>query len=146
MLNDEIENQNDGFYDKNGKFIPFGYEWGNTNPDIAHLRDTYMEAERDYFIALLGDERNRTHFLRLLQLPDDLLFEEAEKLRTKIESGNLENEEDKDKLAQLSPQERDKYHMELLDWAEGNLCLILAAIRDKAHIHELVSYSRERGR
>ena len=117
--------ENNIFYDEKGKFIPIGDEWGNINPKISDLRNKYMEAEREYFLSLLENEKLYSHFLEILEYSDDELFREAEKLRNKLENGELESDEDKEKMAKMTPEERDQ------EWAEGNLCLLLAAIRDK---------------
>ena len=138
MEHDDIEKRvEEAFYYQDGTFKPLGDNWGNTNPDVAHLRDTYMEAEKQYFVALLSQEKNRSHFEKILSFSDEELFYEAEKLRERLENGDLETEQDKEAMANMTPEERDKYHMQLLEWAEGNLCLMLAAIRDKEYILEL---------
>ncbi len=68
----------------------------------------------------------------------DSLFEDAIEIYKKIESGELESEDDKIKMASMSSTDRDNFHMKKLEQAEGLMCLLLAAARDKARILELV--------
>ena len=47
-------------------------------------------------------------------------------------------------MESMSPEEKDAYHLLKLERAEGLMCLLFAAARDKAKILELVrTYSRK---
>ena len=49
---EEKNNLADSFYEQDGSFIPRTGSSGNTDPELAHIRNTYMEAEREYFLFL----------------------------------------------------------------------------------------------
>ena len=76
-------------YNEDGSFKPFLGHHGNLNGEIAYHRNTYMEAEKEYFSQLLVDEKVRNYLINLLynNKPDDL-YEEAMKIQEKLENGN----------------------------------------------------------
>ena len=94
-----------------------------------------MEAEKDYFLQLLADERIRNYVAELLyNCSPDNLFDEAMKIQEKLETGNLESEQEKLQMQSMTTKEREQYHFEKLIYAEGIMCLLFGAIRDKAII------------
>ena len=126
------------FYDENGNFIPLTASHGNIRGKLAFLRNTFLEAEREYLIYLLSDEHFRSRFNEYLGYSSDELFRTAMKLQSRLEYGELETEEEKNMMANMTPEERDNYHMEKLEKAEGIICLLLAAAKDKVLVKELV--------
>ena len=104
------------FYTESGEFKPLNDEEGNISEDIAHLRNVFLEAEKDYFLALLST--NVEYFNELVELPTDLLYAEAQKRIDMIENGQVKEEN--------------------LEYEEGIITFCLAAIRDKALILKLV--------
>lgn len=135
------------FYDKEGNFTPLTDNHGNVRGDLAHLRDTYMKSEREYFEYLLSIEEVRNTFLSYLQFNSDELFQYAIEWQEKLETGLLEDEHDLKRMEYMTPEEKDAFHMRKLEEAEGMMCLLLAAARDKAKILELVKiYDNEDNR
>ena len=116
------------------EFKPLTGNQGNTSGELAHLRNTYMEAEREYFEHILADDEIRSFFLNLVNLNASELLDEATKIQEKLETGQLETPEDLEKMANMSPEEKDEFHMKNLEAAEGLMCLLFAAVRDKANI------------
>ena len=135
------------FYDKEGNFTPLTDNHGNVRGDLAHLRDTYMKSEREYFEYLLSIEEVRNTFLSYLQFNSDELFQYAIEWQEKLETGLLEDEHDLKRMEYMTFEEKDAFHMRKLEEAEGMMCLLLAAARDKAKILELVkTYDNEDNR
>lgn len=134
-------------YNSDGSFKPLTGNEGNTSGELAHLRNTYMESEKAYFGYLLSDKNMYMEFVRLINEPSESLLQCAMMLQEKLEYGNLETEEEKKAMQSMSPQEREKYHMRKLEKAEGMMCLLFAAARDKAKVLELVrTYEQNKGR
>ena len=132
-------------YNYDGTFRPFVGHHGNISIDIADHRNTYMEAERDYFALLLSNKEIREYLRDLLyNYSADEMFDEAVSIQDRLESGNLESEEEKLQMKSMSPQERDEYHMQKLIYAEGLMCLLFAAVRDKALILDEIQCWEER--
>lgn len=132
------------FYDKEGNFTPLTDNHGNTSGDLAHLRDTYMESEREYFECLLAIKEVRDTFISNIGLNSDELFKYGIEWQEKVESGLLEDEHDLKRMEYMTPEEKDAFHMRKLEEAEGMMCLLFAAARDKAKILELVkTYDNE---
>lgn len=129
-------------YNKDGTFKPLTDSEGNTSGLLAHLRNTYMEAERNYFEHLLSIDTVRDRFLQYAECNSDVLFEAATNLQEQIEFGELETPEEKERMKLMKSEEREAFHMQKLEKAEGLMCLLLAATRDKILIKELTrSYS-----
>lgn len=126
------------FYDKEGNFTPLTENYGNVRGDLAHLRDTYMKSEREYFEELLSREEIRNVFMTYFEYNCDELFEYGLEWQEKLESGNLETKEDLKRMEYMTPEEKEAFHMKKLEEAEGMMCLLFAAARDKAKILELV--------
>lgn len=144
MLEEERVNLEGIFYNEDGTFKPLTDNHGNTNGQLAELRNTYMESEREYFEYLLMVKEIRNVFLGYLDYDSDTLFRYAIKWQEKIEYGMLETEEDLKKMESMTPEQRDNFHMSRLERAEGVMCLLFAAARDKAKILELVkTYENE---
>lgn len=133
-------------YNEDGSFKPLTASYGNTSGELAHYRNTYMEAERDYFEQLLSVESIRDEFSKYMQCGSYALLEEAIKIQTLLETGNLETLEELEQMQSMSPEERDNFHMRKLEQAEGLMCLYFAAARDKALILELVKTYSPGGR
>ena len=74
----------------------------------------------------------------MLNYDNDKLYEIAMEIQEKLETGDLETNEEKEQMKLMTPQERDSFHMKKLIEAEGMMCLLLAAIRDKVKVLELV--------
>lgn len=137
----------EGFmYEEDGSFKPLTASHGNVDGSLAHLRNTYMEAERNYFERLLSRDKVRDAFLQYIDCDSDVLFDEAMKIQERIETGQLETREELENMRMMHPEERDSFHMQKLENAEGLMCLLLAATRDKVLVKELsLTYSsRER--
>ena len=126
------------FYNENGSFKPLTGENGNVDGDLAYLRNTYMEAEKEYFLQLLKDPVMLGILLDISKLNSDEIFRMACDLRDKLEFGQLETREELEEMASMSPKERDKFHMKKLEQAEAKLCILFAAARDKVKLLELV--------
>ncbi len=110
---DEIE---DYFYNETGEFKPLHDNEGNVNEKISHLRNVFLESEKEYFMYLLST--NFEYFNKLVDLPSDALYAEAQKRIDMIEYGEVPEED--------------------LDYQEGIITFCLAAVRDKALIRKLV--------
>ena len=119
------------FYDENGNFIPLNdHNNGNMSEEIATLRDTYMQAEREYFEELLSDDGLYAYFLELKNSNVDDLIKKITELHDKLETGELATEKDKELMERMNPEERDNYYNHLLEHTEAILCLTLASVRD----------------
>ena len=134
------------FYDTSGEFTPKTASHGNVSGDLAYLRNTYMEAEREYFETLLAVPEIREKFIEYLDYSSDYLFAEATRIQDKLESGTLETEEDIERIKSMSGEEKDLYHLRKLEYAEGLMCLLFAAARDKVLIKTLVKVPSGRSR
>ena len=131
-------------YDEDGNFIPLTSNDGNINGKLAHLRNTYMEAEKYYFECLLSVDSIRKKFTYYLKCDSEQLLKYAAKLQYRLEYGLIENAEELEMMKTMTPQQRDEFHMKKLEETEGILCLLYAAARDKTKILELVRvYSDE---
>ena len=134
-------------YYEDGEFKPLTASHGNINGKLAHLRNTYMTAEREYFEELLKDDKLYEKFETYLNYSADELFDCATTLHEKLEYGEIETPEELEQMKKMTPEERDEYHLRNLEAAEGLMCLLYAAARDKALILEYVlrpGYSRGR--
>ena len=125
-------------YDENGNFIPLAASHGNISSDLANFRDTYMKAEKEYFEYLLAIPRFYEAFNSYLHFDSGTLFSYAEDIHDRIENGNLESTKDLEIMKNMTPEERELFHLQKLEYAEALMCLLLAAARDKARILELV--------
>ncbi len=137
MENNEF-NLNGIFYNENNEFIPLTSKNGNINGDLAHLRNTYLEVEKRYFEKLLEKEEIRNRFYAFIHYDSARLFQCAMEIQYKLETGSLETKEELEKMKLLSPEQRDALHNKNLESAEGLMCLLFAAARDKVNILELV--------
>ena len=100
---------------------------GNVDGNISHLRDTFLEAEREYVLELLKSEGVRSLITEINEFTPEKLFAISKKLVDDIELG-------------LVPDDQ----MELM---EQRLTVMLAAIQDKQLIKELTfRYSGGRNR
>lgn len=97
---------------------PLGSNRENVNPNASNLRDTYLEAEREYVAELLQNESMRRLVEEINQLPSESLFAAAQKLVDDVEMG-------------LIPEEQ-------MERTEQQLTIMLAAIKDKILLKELV--------
>ena len=80
-------------------------------------------------------------------MKSDALFASAVSIQEKLETGMLESKEELEMMKMMSPQKREARHMKNLEEAEGLMCLLFAAARDKVKIKELVkTYSHSRSR
>lgn len=125
-------------YNDDQTFRPLTASHGNTDGELAFLRDTYMEAEKEYFEHLLAIDSIRENFIKYTSFDSEMLFQQAIQIQTRLETGTLETDEDIIKMQSMTPVERDNYHMQILGRAEGMISLLLAATRDKVKILELV--------
>lgn len=133
-------------YNEDGSFKPLTASYGNTSGELAHYRNTYMEAEREYFEQLLSVESIREEFSKYMDCGSYALLDEAMRIQTMLEYGNLETLEEIEEMQTMTPEERDRFHMRKLERAEGLMCLYFAAARDKALILELVKRYTPGGR
>ena len=137
-MNENRVNLEGVLYDKDGSFMPLTGNNGNVDFDLANLRNAYMEAEREYFERLLAIPKIRNTFMAFMKEDAHALFNRALIIQENLENGNLETDDEKAKMKAMSPEEREEFHMKKLENAEGIMCLLLAAARDKAKILELV--------
>lgn len=131
-------NLNGIFYNENNEFIPLTARNGNTNGNLSHLRNTYLEAEKSYFEKLLEDEEIRNSFYSFINYDSEKLFKYAMEIQYNLETGAIETKEQLEQMKLLTPEQRDMEHIRNLEKAEGLMCLLFAAARDKVDILELV--------
>lgn len=98
----------------------------NVSGDIAHLRDTFLTAEREYVAELLKSEDMRELIGEINQNSPDVLFEMAQSLVDKVEMGQI-------------PEDQ-------MVRTEQQLTVLLAAIQDKVLIKDLVLTPSSGGR
>lgn len=134
-MNKELEKL---FYGDDESFKPLLSNHGITDGELAHYRNTFMSAEKEYFLELLKDDELREEFILLINEDDDFLLREATKLQDKLENGELESREELELMKTMTSEEREKYHMRKLEIAEGKICLLYGAVRDKALIKALI--------
>ena len=95
--------------------------YDNTNSEVAHLRDVYLEAERDYVKYLMQfDEIRKWIYSLNKEYKPNYLFQIAQDLIDRVESG------------EFSDAEMEKVEIKLI--------VLLAAIRDKVLLKELIKY------
>ena len=136
---------NDVMYNEDGSFRPFVGHHGNISGDIADYRNTYMEAEREYFSQLLDDDDIREYLKYILyNNSSEQIFEAALDIQDKLENGCLETEEEKKEMMLMDPEEREQFHFNKLVKAEGTMCLLFASIKDKALILDEIRCWEER--
>ena len=111
----------DIMYNEDGTFRPFLGHHGNISGEIADYRNTYMEAEKDFFSALLSDEQIRNYIRDLLENGStDDLFYQATVIQEALENGRLESPEEQNQMNEImSPEEREQFHLNKLIYAEG---------------------------
>lgn len=98
----------------------------NVSGDIAHLRDTFLTAEREYVSELLKNESMRELIAEINQNPPEVLFEMAQSLVDKVEMGQIPDDQ--------------------MVITEQQLTILLAAIQDKALMKDLVLTPHSGGR
>lgn len=131
--------ENNEMYNDDGTFKPLSANYGNVNGELANLRNTYMESEKEYFEKLLEDESIRNYFVSISEnINGEVLIKEAMNIQEKLETGNLETPEERSLMQQMSSSEREMFHLKKLEKAEGIMCILFAAARDKEKILELV--------
>ena len=129
----EENNPGDAMYYDDGSFRPFVGHHGNVSGEVENYRNTYLEAEREYFSRLLEDEEIRDHVRNFLyNYSPDQIFDEAMAIQERLETGQLETPEDIVKMQSMTPEERDSFHLHRLEQAEGMMCILFASVRDKA--------------
>lgn len=99
---------------------------GNVDGNIAHLRDTYLSAERDYVSELLKSEGMRDLISEINAETPDRLFAMAQSIVDKVEMG-------------LIPDEQ-------MEKTEQQLTVLLVAIQDKVLLKDLVLVPSQGGR
>ena len=99
---------------------------GNVDGNIAHLRDTYLSAERDYVSELLKSEGMRDLISEINAETPDRLFAMAQSIVDKVEIG-------------LIPDGQ-------MEKTEQQLTVLLAAIQDKVLLKDLVLVPSQGGR
>ncbi len=141
LVGEYLDNQ---FYSGDGEFSPIISKHGNVDADLADLRNTYMKAEREYFITLLKKKEIRDQFAMWAYSGNytaDEIFEKAMLLQDDLENGKLYTPEEEERMKQMSPEERDKFHMSRLENVEGLIALLYAAAKDKGLVLEyLIPY------
>lgn len=90
----------------------------NIDGRIAHLRDTFLGAEREYVAEVLKDESMKKLIEDLNQQPTDALFTIAQRLVDQVDSGQV-------------PDER-------MEHTEKQLIVLLASIQDRVLTKDLV--------
>lgn len=101
-----------------GQGILTGDVRDNTSGDVALLRDTFLNAERDYVRVLLQNEGLRNLIMQANQYGSDVLFKAAQQIVDNVDAG-------------LVPDEQ-------MERTEQQLTVLLAAIQDKTLVKELV--------
>lgn len=124
------------FYDENGSFMPLTTNEGNDNEKKAHMRNTYMESEKDFFEEIFGNEKYYNKIINLLNEPVDKLFRRAAILQNELENGNLKMELDPE---EIKGKTKEEIYLTMLEKAEIEICLCYAAARDK--ISNSINYS-----
>lgn len=99
---------------------------GNVDGNIAHLRDTYLSAERDYVSELLKSEGMRDLISEINAETPDRLFAMVQSIVDKVEMG-------------LIPDEQ-------MEKTEQQLTVLLVAIQDKVLLKDLVLVPSQGGR
>lgn len=91
----------------------------NLNPEASHLRDVFLNAEREYVMELLKDPNIRNKICSLNhEINSETLFEIAQGLIDDVEFGRVPESE--------------------MSKVEGQITVVLAAIRDYTLRKELV--------
>ncbi len=134
------------FYDENGNFKPLTGRIGTLDENKSLLRDTYMEAEKKYFLSLLSNEKTCRMFLDYTEQYADDLFSAAEKVMEKMESGQLETEEELEAMKKMSLEDADALHFRVLERYEAVLTLLLAAARDRVRVKYLALYRTDKSK
>lgn len=98
----------------------------NVDGNIAHLRDTYLTAEREYVAELLKSEGMRDLISEINAETSDKLFAMAQSIVDKVEMG-------------LIPDDQ-------MEKTEQKLTVLLAAIQDKVLLKDLVLVPSQGGR
>lgn len=98
----------------------------NVDGNIAHLRDTYLTAEREYVAELLKSEGMRDLISEINAETPDKLFAMAQSIVDKVEMG-------------LIPDDQ-------MEKTEQKLTVLLAAIQDKVLLKDLVLVPSQGGR
>lgn len=98
----------------------------NVDGNIAHLRDTYLSAERDYVSELLKNEGMRDLISEINDITPDKLFAAAQNIVDKVEMG-------------LIPDDQ-------MERTEQQLTVLLAAIQDDVLLKDLVKVQSQGGR
>jgi len=91
---------------------------GNVSGEIAHLRDAYLTAEREYVMELLKSEDMRELIEEINQNPPEVLFDMAQSIVDRVEMGQV-------------PEDQ-------MVRTEQQLTVLLAAIQDKVLMKDLV--------
>jgi hypothetical protein len=94
-----------------------------------NLNDFNVTSEMTYVSA--GIPYSRIKFY------DNSCFSDAE-IQTLLETGELETLEELEQMNDMTPEERDVFHMKKLEHAEGLMCLYFAAARDKVLMKVLI--------
>lgn len=98
----------------------------NVDGNIAHLRDTYLTAEREYVSELLKSEGMRDLISEINAETPDKLFAMAQSIVDKVEMGLIPDEE--------------------MEKTEQKLTILLVAIQDKVLLKDLVLVPSQGGR
>ena len=75
---------------QNDKFVPLTASHGNVDGEIAHLRDTYLNSEREYYVYLLGFDCILERMRELIEYTPDALYKEAIDRINALENGEVE--------------------------------------------------------
>ena len=101
------------------EFKPLTSSHGNISGEIENLRNTFLNAEYEYLIFLLRNERNRKLLMYINQnISSEGLYKLAKERIDQIEHGEVKEED--------------------FETVEGQITLLLAAIQDKVLIKQLV--------
>ena len=76
-------------YNEDGTFKPLTASHGNISYELAYLRNTYMEVEKDYFEHLLTDENIRNYFISLIDKDSETLFAYATQIQTQLNNQKI---------------------------------------------------------
>ena len=95
-------------------------------------------SEKSYFEYLLTIDSIRKRFFECFDKDSNVLLTQAKNIQEQLETGYVETKEELEQMKLMTPEERDKFHMYKLECAEGLMCLLFAAARDKAKILVLV--------
>lgn len=115
-----MNNEEENLKDINDILSSLGSNKENIDGYTAHLRDTFLTAEKEYVGSLLENEEIRDFITEINGYSSEILFKNAQELVDKVEYGLIKDEE--------------------MEQVEQKLIILLAAIKDKVLEKKLSLY------